>query len=155
MSVNNNPAFSQEDGKSDYDYYNGCVPKIVVSDFEDKSKDKAKAPQISKQEKMKAVRESKLDKFKLMRERARGVVATGPCATINSLKSFGELSDSVMKLRENFDAILGKYPIDSSSPLKKKDLLSEFSHGVTGESLKNQDCETDEEETTEQIKQRA
>jgi hypothetical protein len=119
-----------------------------VTEFKDKNSHSGpKVPQISKQEKMKTVRENTGDKFKEMRERARNVVVGGSCAHIGMLKSFGELSDSILKLRENFDTILGKQPIDSSSPMKKKDLLSEFSQGVTGESLKNQDCETDEEET--------
>jgi uncharacterized protein (DUF4213/DUF364 family) len=109
-----------------------------VTEFKDNNNYSGpKVPQISKQEKMKAVRENTGDRFKEMRERARLVVVQGPSANIGMLKSFGELSDSILKLRENFDAILGKQPIDSSSPLKKKDLLSEFSQGVTGESLKN------------------
>lgn len=56
-----------------------------------------------------------------------------------------------MKLRENFDAIiLGKKVQDS--PLKKKDLLSEFAQGASiigAVTLKEQECETDEEEESE------
>jgi hypothetical protein len=64
------------------------------------------------------------------------------------IKTFGDLQDSIMKLRENFDSIiLGKKLPES--PLKKKDLLSEFEGGASiigAGSLKEQECETDEEE---------
>ena len=60
-----------------------------------------------------------------------------------------------MKLRENFDAIiLGKGLPES--PLKKKDLLKEFEGGASilgGGNLKEQECETDEEENSD-IKER-
>jgi hypothetical protein len=70
------------------------------------------------------------------------------------IKSFGELKDSILKLRENFDAIvLGKIQIADNSPLKKKDLLNDFENGEDTAlgcgSLKEQECETDEEEEGE------
>jgi hypothetical protein len=36
LSANNNGAYSGDEGKSDKDYYDGGVPRIVVSQFEDK-----------------------------------------------------------------------------------------------------------------------
>lgn len=73
---------------------------------------------------------------------------------MGKLKSFGELSDSLLKLRENFDVVIGKkHPDIIMSPLKKKDLMEEFGNNVIGGgSLKEQECETDEEETDLKIK---
>jgi hypothetical protein len=77
---------------------------------------------------MRIVREGSVDKFKQMRDRARREVRSGPSLSGNmgTLKSFGELSDSILKLRENFDILMGKQPLDSNSPLKKKDLMNEL-----------------------------
>lgn len=73
--------------------------------------------------------------------------------TMGPIKSFGDLQDSILKLRENFDAIvMGKHLIMPESPLKKKDLMNEFAGGASiigGGSLKEQECETDEEEEGE------
>ncbi len=48
--------------------------------------------------------------------------------TMGPLKSFGDLQDSILKLRENFDAIILSKRLQES-PLKKKDLLNEFEGG--------------------------
>lgn len=81
-----------------------------------------------------------------MRERAKNS-AFGLCSSVmghmGPIKSFGELQDSIMKLRENFDAIvLGKHQLMPESPLKKKDLMNEFTNEnfiLGGGSLKEQE----------------
>lgn len=76
------------------------------------------------------------------------------------IKTFGELQDSVLKLRENFDAIvLGKFnlqtdlEIPETTPLKKKDFLAQESESnlLGGASLREQEQETDEEDSSEMI----
>lgn len=56
---------------------------------------------------------------------------------MSSIKTFGELSESILKLRENFDAILGnKHQNLILSPLKQKDLMSEFgNHNAYNEEI--------------------
>jgi len=57
-----------------------------------------------------------------------------------------------MKLRENFDAIILGKGMPPESPLKKKDLLNEFDGEASiigAGNLKEQECETDEEENSE------
>lgn len=68
-----------------------------------------------------------------MRDRARLAVrnvassyTSGVMGQMGPLKSFGDLQDSIMKLRENFDVMLGKIQEPHFSPLKKKDLMNEF-----------------------------
>lgn len=61
------------------------------------------------------------------------------------IKSFNDLQESLLKLRENFQTIVDRNQFMSTSPLKKKDLNSEF--GVMGDVTRgDQECETDEEE---------
>ncbi|CDW87948.1 UNKNOWN [Stylonychia lemnae] len=143
---------------------NNNTPKIFISALEDDNKkantqqnDKQKTPQQTKQEKMKIIREQKKDQFLEMRDRARREVkgqgifsdsidnrlsySTQVMAHMGPIKSFGELKDSILKLRENFDAIvLGKIQVTDNSPLKKKDLLNDFESGddaLGGGSQKN------------------
>ncbi len=58
------------------------------------------------------------------------------------IKSFGDLQDSLMKLRENFDVILNNKSLNGeeydkmASPLKKKDLMLVFGNALGGGSLK-------------------
>jgi hypothetical protein len=66
-----------------------------------------------------------------MRERARrsafGGLSASATGQMGPIKSFGELQDSIMKLRENFDAIvLGKHRLLPDSPLKQKDLMADY-----------------------------
>ena len=77
------------------------------------------------------------------------------------IKGFGELQDSILKLKENFDAIvLGKFnyqqevEIPETTPLKKKDfLMTEGAESIMMgcASLREQEQETDEEDSTEMI----
>jgi len=69
---------------------------------------------MSKNEKMKLVRSERQEKFNFMRERGKNELKT-PNDLVSTLighmgpiKTFGELSESILKLRENFDAMLGK-----------------------------------------------
>jgi len=95
---------------------------------------------------MKIIRDQKKDQFLEMRDRARREVkghgifsnslgnglsySTQIMGNMGPIKSFGDLKDSILKLRENFDAIvLGKIQIADNSPLKKKDLLNDFENG--------------------------
>jgi hypothetical protein len=71
------------------------------------------AKQPTKQERMKLVREANQTKFEEMRLKARNVVKSKGTASsvvpMGPIKSFGELQDSIMKMRENFDfTMLGK-----------------------------------------------
>ena len=57
------------------------------------------------------------------------------------------------KLRENFDGMVGKNQLLPVSPLKKKDLMNDFGTNVIGGgSLREQECETDEEEGEMKLK---
>lgn len=66
------------------------------------------------------MREQTKDKFEQMRLKARNAVRREPSLQQNSvftvaqmgrIKGFGELQDSIMKMRENFDfLVLGKVP---------------------------------------------
>ncbi len=47
------------------------------------------------------------------------------------IKSFDDLKESILKLRENFNSVFGKNQF-LLSPLKKKDLLTEFDSGLGG-----------------------
>ena len=123
------------------------MPKIQVSALGGNRKNEIIK---SKNEKMKLLRESTQNKFEGMRMRASRDLKekdTG-CSSIGAMgkiKTFGELSDSILKLRENFDAKIGKKQMFiGMSPLKKKDIINDFNLGAT---LKDQECETDEEET--------
>ena len=70
---------------------------------------------------MKEVREATRDKFEQMRLKARTAVRAEPSllqssgftvAPMGRIKGFGELQDSIMKMRENFDfLVLGKIPL--------------------------------------------
>ena len=100
---------------------------------------------------MKVLRENTQNKFEEMRDRARREMRCKDSVTVSgmgnmsSLKSFGELNDSILKLRENFDSMIGKYQnLHHISPLKKKDLMNDFGSTLGGAALK--DCETDEDE---------
>jgi hypothetical protein len=101
---------------------------------------------------MKQVREQTKAKFEEMRLRAlreiRSKDEPNRMGQMGALKSFGELADSLLKLRENFDVAIGKKHQDLlMSPLKKKDLMEDYgSNIIGGGSLKEQECETDEEE---------
>ena len=104
---------------------------------------------------MKIIRETKKDKFEEMRERARKELRSKESAIGNmgTLKSFGDLADSLLKMRENFDAMMGKHQLFSTmSPLKKKDLMNDFGNTIEGGTLKDQECETDEEENELKLK---
>ena len=80
--------------------------------------------------------------------------------TMGPIKSFGDLQDSILKLRENFDGIImGRFKLpfqdaNDNSPIKQKDLLTDFGKAsddlmMGAGSLKEQECETDEEEEVE------
>ncbi len=77
-------------------------------------------------EHLKKVREETKDKFQLLKFKAQQTVQN--CKeeknsfNSNHLKSFGELSESVLKMRQQMDFCLGK---QINSPLKK-DLMREF-----------------------------
>ena len=88
-----------------------------------------------------------------MREKANESVKTkiggmgGQMSRMGKIKSFGELQDGMTKLRENFDIMIGKPQGLPVSPLKAKDLKSEIEGKLTGRgSMKEQECETDEED---------
>jgi hypothetical protein len=66
---------------------------------------------------MRDLRESTKDKFEQMRLKAKHAVkgespSTGyTVAPMGRIKGYGELQDSIMKMRENFDfLVLGKVP---------------------------------------------
>ena len=50
----------------------------------------------------------------------------GQMTRMGKIKTFGELQDSIAKLRENFDIMLGKPQGLPISPLKSKDLKNEL-----------------------------
>jgi len=69
---------------------------------------------MTKSEKMKKIRAEKAEAFNLMCLKAKSELKN-PSLSFGSaighmgpIKSFGELSESILKLRENFDAMLGK-----------------------------------------------
>ena len=61
---------------------------------------------------MKLVRDQTKNKFEEMRLRALREIRSrdepNRMGSMGPLKSFGELADSLMKLRENFDVVIGK-----------------------------------------------
>lgn len=70
----------------------------------------------------------------------------GQMSRMGKIKTFGDLQDSIAKLRENFDIMIGKPQGLPISPLKAKDLKSEIRGKLTGRSMREQECETDEED---------
>lgn len=82
---------------------------------------------------MKEVREATRDKFEQMRLKARTAVREEPSliqstgfkvAPMGRIKGFGELQDSIMKMRENFDfLVLGKVPTPAQSRLSPCGML--------------------------------
>ena len=76
---------------------------------------------MSKQERMQLIREQTKEKFEQMRLKAsktvKSVVGTAQ-GSMGPIKGFGELQDSIMKMREHFDfVVLGK--IAPAFPVKK------------------------------------
>lgn len=63
---------------------------------------------------MKELRETKKERFLMMREKAQESVKSkvggrgGQMSRLGKIKAFGELQDSIAKLRENFDIMIGK-----------------------------------------------
>ena len=74
----------------------------------------------SKQEKMREVREKSKLKFEQMRLKATNAVKNLACSSASQIgvmgriKGFGELQDSLMKMRENFDYVLGGMTMSST-----------------------------------------
>ena len=101
------------------------------------------------------IRESTQSKFEEMRDRAKREIrnrdnSINIMGQMGPIKSFAELADSMQKLRENFDVMIGKHQfLMPASPLKKKDLMNEYgcNSNIGGGTLKEQECETDEEES--------
>ena len=93
---------------------------------------------------MKKVREEKLEKFQLMQKKAsnqlRNTFTTARLTIMGDIKSFSDLSESMLKLRETFDEMTGRN--QTFSPIKKKKDLGLEERST----LKDQECETDEEE---------
>lgn len=91
-----------------------------------------------------------------MRQRARrdikGKEGQSLLVDMSQFKSFPDLADSMLKLRETFDAMTGRNQLNNFSPLKKKDLNLEF--GTEKSTCKEQECETDEEDGEIKSKQR-
>jgi hypothetical protein len=78
---------------------------------------------------MKVLREQTTEKFNAMRNRASIVINTSKDSNnepiMGPLKSFGELSSSILKLKENFNMRFGinangNGSLATNSPLKKK-----------------------------------
>lgn len=89
------------------------APEVQVSKFGAENDAKKKEP--TKQERMRELREATKTRFEEMRLKARNAVKSMSSSSVSSvgpmgpIKSFGELQDSIMKMRENFDFImLGK-----------------------------------------------
>ena len=67
-----------------------------------------------------------------MREKAHESVKSkvggmgGQMTRMGKIKTFGELQDSIAKLRENFDIMIGKPQGLPISPLKTKDLKNDL-----------------------------
>ena len=63
---------------------------------------------------MKQLRENRKDRFLMMRDKAQESVKSkvggmgGQMSRMGKIKTFGELQDSIAKLRENFDIMIGK-----------------------------------------------
>lgn len=75
---------------------------------------------MSKQERMQLIREKTKEKYEQMRVKASKTVKSVGTAkgSMGPIKGFGELQDSIMKMREHFDfVVLGK--IAPAFPLQK------------------------------------
>lgn len=87
---------------------------------------------------MKELRENRKERFLAMREKAQESVKSkvgglgGQMSRMGKIKTFGDLQDSIAKLRENFDIMIGKPQGLPVSPLKTKDLKNEFGGKLTG-----------------------
>eukprot|EP00347_Sterkiella_histriomuscorum_P007438 403348921 len=174
------------------------TPRIIISALEgneNKQGNQGRHSQPTRQEKMKQLRVEKLQQFQQMRDRARNEMkpqgifnnshssnqsisySKSIMGNMGPIKSFAELQDSILKLRENFDSvILGKVykgnntskdvdmmdlDMKDCSPLKKKDLNEQFRKSSDMDGcmiigggtalMKDQECETDEEEEMEQV----
>ena len=72
---------------------------------------------------MRIVRANTKDKFEQIRQKAKGIVKSKKGCAMGPIKGFGELQDSILKIREHFDSVvLGKTP--SAYPPQKEGQVS-------------------------------
>jgi hypothetical protein len=92
---------------------------------------------MSKQERMQVIREKTKDKYEQMRVKAsktvKGVVGAAK-GSMGPIKGFGELQDSIMKMREHFDfVVLGKiapaFPVQKDGSLQTSSSCSALEAG--------------------------
>ena len=118
-------------------------PKIEVSKLAGNDRVNVKKDeQPSKQERMKILREQKKTKFEEMRLKARnavkniGISSHSGVGPMGPIKSFGQLQDSIMKMRENFDfMVLGNLGV-----LHNQLAMSPTASGRTPNEVEDDSC---------------
>ena len=95
---------------------------------------------MSKQERMQLIREKTKEKYEQMRVKASKTVKSTAKGSMGPIKGFGELQDSIMKMREHFDfVVLGKIA-PAFPPLQKDGSLQTTSSCSAVEPINNDSC---------------